>query len=79
MTRSQKLQWYAGQLIQDAATAEKGGATETAIKSYLNASDILLLLSKAEENYTAWKNYTDKAEYCQQKAKSLIALRPPPE
>jgi len=76
MTRSQKLQWYAGQLMQDASVAEKSGANETAIKAYLNASDILLLLSKVEENYTAWKNYTDKAEYCQQKAKGLIALAP---
>jgi len=76
MSRSQKLQWYAGQLMQDAAVAEKTGNTETAVSAYLNASDILLLLAKVEENYNAWKSYTDKAEYCQQKAKGLIAQRP---
>ena len=76
MTRSQKLQWYAGQLMQDAAAAEKSGSNETAVTAYLNASDILLLLAKVEQNYNAWKSYTDKAEYCQQKARGLIALRP---
>lgn len=78
MTRVQKLQWYVGQLIQDATAAEKSGNSEAAVKAYLNASDILLLLSKSEENYIAWKNYTDKAEYCHQKAKALIASRPAP-
>jgi len=78
MTRIQKLQWYAGQLMNDAAAAEKAGATETAIKSYLNASDILLLLSKNEQNYLAWKSYTDRAEYCHKKARSMIAQRPEP-
>ena len=70
------MQWYVGQLMQDAATAEKNGLNETAIKAYLNASDILLLLSKSEENYIVWKSYTDKAEYCHQKARTLIATRP---
>ncbi len=76
MSRAQKLQWYAGQLMNDAAVAEKAGANDTAVTGYLNASDILLLLSKVEQNYTAWKNYTDRAEYCHKKAKSLIALKP---
>jgi hypothetical protein len=61
--------------MKDAAAAEKGGNTEAATTAYLKAADILLLLSKVEENYTAWKNYTDKADYCQQKVKSLIATR----
>ncbi len=78
MTRVQKLQWYVGQLMQDAAAAEKNGNNDAAVTAYLNASDILLLLSKSEENYVAWKNYTDKAEYCHQKAKMLIATRPAP-
>lgn len=76
MTRIQKLQWYAGQLMQDAAAAEKSGTHEAAVTAYLNACDIFLLLAKAEENYVAWKNYTDKADYCQQKVKALIASRP---
>lgn len=76
MTRAQKLRWYSGQLIADAASDEKAGAYETAISRYLQAADILLLLSKVEENYTAWKYYTDTAAQCQQKAKRLIALKP---
>ena len=76
MTRAQKLRWYAGQLMTDAATDEKAGDGETAISRYLQAADILLLLAKVEENYTAWKYYTDTAAQCQQKARRLIALAP---
>ncbi len=76
MTRAQKLRWYAGQLMTDAAADEKAGSYETAVSRYLQAADILLLLAKVEENYTAWKYYTDNAALCQQKAKRLIALTP---
>jgi len=76
MTRAQKLRWYAGQLVTDAAADEKVGSAETAISKYLQAAEILLLLSKVEENYTAWKYYTDNAAQCQQRAKRLIALTP---
>lgn len=76
MSRSQKLQWYANQLIADAAAAEKNNLNEAAVKAYLNAADILLLLAKAEGNYTAWKNYSDKAEHCQKRARTLIAAEP---
>jgi len=79
MTRAQKLRWYAGQLMTDAAADEKAGGAETAISHYLQAADILLLLAKVEENYTAWKYYTDTAAQCQQKAKRLIALAPKDE
>ncbi len=78
MSRAQKLRWYAGQLMADAANDEKSGDSETAISHYLQAADILLLLSKVEENYTAWKYYADTAAQCQQKARRLIALRPSP-
>jgi hypothetical protein len=76
MTRAQKLRWYAEQLMADAAADEKAGSGETAIAHYLQAADILLLLAKVEENYTAWKYYTDNASLCQQKARRLIALAP---
>jgi len=76
MSRAQKLRWYSNQLMQDAAADEKAGRSETAISRYLQAADILLLLSKVEENYTAWKYYTDNAALCQQKARRLIALAP---
>lgn len=62
--------------MTDAAADEKAGSYETAISRYLQAADILLLLSKVEENYTAWKYYTDMAATCQQRAKRLIALAP---
>jgi len=64
--------------MQDAAAAEKSGNNDAAVKSYLNATDILLLLAKSEENYIAWKNYTDKADYCHQKVKVLLASKPAP-
>jgi hypothetical protein len=75
MTRAQKLQWYAGQLMTDAGAAERSGNNDAALSSYLQAADILLLLSKVEQNYPTWKSYTDRADYCQHRAKALIALR----
>ena len=79
LTRAQKLRWYANQLMTDAAADEKAGNSETAVSRYLQAAEILLLLSKVEENYTAWKYYTDNAALCQQKARRLIALAPKDE
>lgn len=76
MTRAQKLRWYTRQLMADAANEEKSGDPESAISHYLQAADVLLLLAKVEENYTAWKSYVDSASECQQKARRLIALRP---
>ncbi len=76
MTRAQKLKWYADQLMTDAAKEEQNGDKETAISKYLQASDLLLLLAKAEENYTTWKYYADKAAFCQQKVRGLIAQVP---
>jgi len=76
MTRAQKLRWYSGQLMADAANDAKSGDYETAISRYLQAADILLLLAKVEENYTAWKYHTDTASQCQQAARKLIALKP---
>lgn len=65
--------------MADAASDEKAGDGESAISRYLQAADILLLLAKVEENYTAWKYYTDTAAQCQQKARRLIALTPKDE
>ncbi|MDE1852357.1 MAG: hypothetical protein KGI38_01285 [Thaumarchaeota archaeon] len=76
MTRAQKLRWYAEQLMADASADEKSGSAETAISHYLQAADILLLLAKVEQNYTAWKYYADNAAQCQQRARRLIALAP---
>jgi hypothetical protein len=79
MSRAQKLVWYVGQLMNEAANDEKSGSNETAISRYLQAAEILLLLAKAEESYTSWKQYADKAAYCQQKARGLIASTPTAE
>lgn len=79
MSRAQKIRWYADQLIKDAASDEHKGDRETAISRYLQAADLMLLLAKAEENYTAWKYYADKAAFCQQKARGLIAMAPKSE
>lgn len=79
MSRVQKLRWYAGQLMTDATNDEKNNDKETAISHYLQAADLLLLLAKTEENYTVWKNYADKAAFCQQKARGLIASIPKSE
>ena len=76
MTRAQKLRWYAEQLMADAASEEKAGTYATAVSHYLQAADILLLLAKVEESYTAWKYYADSASTCQQRARKLIVLSP---
>jgi hypothetical protein len=76
MTRAQKLNWYAGQLMTDAASEAKAGNSEAAISQYLQAAEILLLLAKVEQSYTAWKYYADTAAQCQQNARKLIALAP---
>jgi hypothetical protein len=76
MTRTQKLKWYAEDLITEATADAKAGNSETAISHYLQAADILLLLAKVEESYPAWKSYTDTAAQCQQNARKLIALAP---
>ena len=65
--------------MADAVADEKTGNFETAVSRYLQAADILLLLAKVEENYTAWKYYTDNAALCQQRARRLIALAPKKE
>ena len=74
MSRAQKLRWYSDQLMADASSEEKAGSYETAVSHYLQAADILLLLAKVEENYTAWKYYADAASMCQQRARKLIAM-----
>ena len=79
MTRAQKLKSYSGQQIEEANAAEKAGAPATANSKNLQAADILLLLAKVEENYTAWKYYADTAESCQKRARMLIAAAPKEE
>ena len=72
-TRAEKLRWYAGQLMTEAGEKERAGDSGGAISSYLQASDILLLHAKVEENYSSWKYYADTASRCQKSARRLIA------
>ena len=74
-SKLKKIEWYAGQLIDDAVSKEKSGSVAEAIVHYLNAADVLMLLGKSQDNYTVWKSYTDKALQCQQRAKALMATR----
>ena len=63
-------------MISEAETAEKARDLENAVAQYLQAAEILLLLAKVEGNYTAWKDYTDRASLCQQRARAIIAQSP---
>jgi hypothetical protein len=75
MSKLKKIEWYAGQLINEAAEKEKAGDFEDAIVKYLNAADVLLLLAKGQDNYTLWKTYSDRAIQCQQRSRILMAKR----
>lgn len=75
MSKLKKIEWYAGQLINDAVAKDKAGSYDEAILLYLNAADVLLLLAKGQDNYTVWKSYSDRALQCQQRSKVLIAKR----
>jgi len=75
MSKLKKVEWYAGQLINDAVAKEKTGNYEEAIVNYLNAADVLLLLAKGQDNYTIWKSYSDRAIQCQQRSRILMAKR----
>jgi hypothetical protein len=75
MSKLKKIEWYAGQLVNEAVEKEKAGSFEEAIVKYLNAADILMLLAKGQDNYSVWKSYSDRAIQCQQRSKILMAKR----
>jgi hypothetical protein len=75
VSRLKKIEWYAGQLASQALAKEKEGRIGDAVVDYLQAADLLLLLSKTQENYTIWKDYTDRATACQQRVKILMAKK----
>jgi len=75
VSKIKKIEWYAGQLFSDAVTKDKAGKIEEAITDYLQAADLLLLLSKNQDIYTVWKAYTDRATACQQRVKVLMAKK----
>ena len=75
LPRLKKIEWYAGHLTSEALNKEKQGRIGDAVVDYLQAADLLLLLSKNQENYTIWKDYTDRATACQQRVKILMAKK----
>ncbi len=75
VSRLKKIEWFAAQLMTEAAAKDKEGKIEEAVVDYLQAADMLLLLSKNQENYTIWKDYTDRATACQQRVKILMAKK----
>jgi len=74
-SKLKKIEWYAAHLMNEAVAKEKAGRTGDATVDYLQAADLLLLLAKGQQGYSAWKGYTDKAVSCQQRARALIASK----
>jgi hypothetical protein len=74
-SKLKKIEWYAAHLMNEAVSKEKAGRTGDATVDYLQAADLLLLLAKGQQGYSAWKAYTDKAVSCQQRARALIAAK----
>ncbi len=75
LSKTKKIEWYAGHLVNKAASKEKAGRTGDAIVDYLQAADLLLLLAKGQQEYTLWKSFSDRAIACQQRVRVLIATR----
>jgi hypothetical protein len=75
LSRLKKIEWYAGQLASQAVVKEKEGRIGDAVVDYLQAADLLLLLSKNQEDYTVWKSFTDRATACQQRVRILMAKK----
>ncbi len=74
-SKLKKIEWYTGQLLNEAVAKEKAERYGDAIVDYLQAADFLLLLAKGTQEYTRWKTYSGKAIACQQRVKILIAKR----
>ena len=74
-SKFKKIEWYATHLVNEATSKEKAGRLGDAIVDYLQAADLLLILSKSTQEYTLWKTLSDKAIACQQRVRVLIAKR----
>ena len=75
LSKLKKIEWYAGHLVNEAASKEKAGRLGDAIVDYLQAADLLLLLAKGQQEYTTWKSFSDRAIACQKRVRVLIAMR----
>jgi hypothetical protein len=75
LSKLKKIEWYAGHLVNEAASKEKAGRLGDAIVDYLQAADLLLLLAKGQQEYTPWKSFSDRAIACQKRVRVLIAMR----
>jgi hypothetical protein len=74
-SKAKKVEWYATQLMNDAIAKDKAGAVDEAVADYLKAAEFLMLLAKAQQNYTVWKGFADKATSCQKRVRELIAMK----
>src|SRR5712664_4093037 len=59
LSKLKKIEWFAGHLVNEAASKEKAGRIGDAIVDYLQAADLLLLLAKGQQEYTPWKSFSD--------------------
>jgi len=75
LSKLKKIEWYAGHLVNEAASKEKAGRIGDAIIDYLQAADLLLLLAKGQQEYTPWKSFSDRAIACQKRVRALIAAK----
>jgi hypothetical protein len=75
LSKLKKVEWFAGHLVNEAASKEKAGRIGDAIVDYLQAADLLLLLAKGQQEYTPWKSFSDRAIACQQRVRVLIAKK----
>ena len=75
LSKLKKIEWFAGHLVNEAASKEKAGRIGDAIVDYLQAADLLLLLAKGQQEYTPWKSFSDRAIACQQRVRVLIAKK----
>jgi hypothetical protein len=75
VSKLEKIEWYATQLVNEAVAKEKAGRLGDAIADYLQAADLLLLLAKGQKDYTPWKTLSDRAIACHQRVRLLIAKR----
>jgi hypothetical protein len=74
-SKLKKIEWYAGQLVNEAVAKERAERYGDAVVDYLQAADLLLILAKSTQEYTPWKTFSDRAIACQQRVRVLIAKR----
>jgi hypothetical protein len=77
--RAHRWALYAEAILKDSDAKVQRGETREAIKGYLKAADIYLMLAEHEERYSEWQHYISLADSCHRKVKQLIAQHKPIE